>query len=71
MRNIVLSDCNKTHVSNKIDHNICTDLVVLHDHTFAESLHVDNQFSVIHYQFYAMIWLIYMIFTPIYLILCM
>jgi hypothetical protein len=51
MKNIVVSDCDKAHVSNKIDRNIC----------FADNLQVDNQCSVIHDNFYVFIWLIYMI----------
>jgi hypothetical protein len=60
---IVVSDCGKAHVSSQTDHNVCADLLVLHDHTFAESLQVDNPCSVIHYHFYALIWLIYMILS--------
>jgi hypothetical protein len=61
MQNIVVSDCDTTHVLNRRHHTICADLVVSHDHTFAESLQVANHCSIIYDLFYAWIWLIYMI----------
>jgi hypothetical protein len=61
MQNIVVSDCDKAHVLNRVNHTICADLVVSHDHTFAESLQVANHCSIIYDLFYAWIWLIYMI----------
>jgi hypothetical protein len=61
MKNIVVSDCDKAHVFNRFNHNLCADLVLSHDHTFAASLRIDNQCSVICYHFYVLIWLIYMI----------
>jgi hypothetical protein len=42
MQHIVVCDCDKARVSNGIDHNICADFVVSHDHTFAENLQIDN-----------------------------
>jgi hypothetical protein len=61
MKNIVVSDCDKAHVLNRFNHNLCADFVLSHDHTFAASLRIDNQCSVICYHFYVLIWLIYMI----------
>jgi hypothetical protein len=61
MQNIVLSDCDKAHALNRFNHIICADLVVSHDHTFAESLQVANHCSIIYDLFYALTWLIYMI----------
>jgi hypothetical protein len=61
MQNIVVSDYDKAHVSNGIDHIVCVNLVVSHVHTIVESLQVDNQCSVIYDLFYALIWFIYMI----------
>jgi hypothetical protein len=60
-QNIVVRDCDKTHVLNRRNHNVCVDLVVSHDRTFAESLQVANHCSIIYDLFYALIWLIYMI----------
>jgi hypothetical protein len=61
MQNIVVSDCDKAHVLNRLNHTICADLVVSHDHNFAEHLQFDNPCSIIYDLFYALIWLIYMI----------
>jgi hypothetical protein len=48
MQNIMVSDCDKSHVLNRLDHTICADLIVLYDHTFAESLQVDNHCPIIY-----------------------
>jgi hypothetical protein len=61
MQHIVVSDCDEAHISNGINHNVCADLVVSHDHTFAESLQVDTHCSVLHDLSYALIWFIYLI----------
>jgi hypothetical protein len=61
MQNIVVSDYDKAHVLNRLNHTVCADLVVSHDHNFAEHLQFDNPCSVIYDIFYALIWLIYMI----------
>jgi hypothetical protein len=61
MQNIVMSDCDKAQVLNRLNHTGCADLVVSHDHTFAESLQVANHCSIRYDLFYALIWLIYMI----------
>jgi hypothetical protein len=61
MQNIVVSDCDKAHVLNRLNHTVCADLVVSHDHNFNEHLQFNNPCSVIYDLFYAWIWLIYMI----------
>jgi hypothetical protein len=61
MQNIVVSDCDKARVLNRLNHTVCADLVVSHDHNFTEHLQFDNPCSVIYDLFYALIWLIYMI----------
>jgi hypothetical protein len=61
MQNILVSDCDKAHVSNRLNPTICADLVVSYDHTFVEHLQVANHCSIIYDLFYAFICLIYMI----------
>jgi hypothetical protein len=61
MQNIVVSDCDKAHVLNRLNHTVCADLVVSHDHNFNEHLQFNNPCSVIYDLLYAWIWLIYMI----------
>ena len=58
-----MSNCDKTHGSNVVDRiqNVCADLIISHVHPCAEILQVDNQCSIIHDLFYALIWFIYMI----------
>jgi hypothetical protein len=49
------------HVSNEIDYDSCTDLVMSHNDIFAEILQLDNQSSVLNDLFHDLIWFIYMI----------
>jgi hypothetical protein len=61
LQSLVVSNSDKAHVSNEIDHDSCADFVVSHDHTFAEIFQVDKQCSVIYDFFYALMWFIYII----------
>ena len=59
----MVSNCDETHILNGVDHtqNDSAALIISHVHPCAEILQVDNQCSIIHDLFYALIWFIYMI----------
>jgi hypothetical protein len=63
LHNKIMSNCDRTHGSNGVDHSqkVYADLIISHVHPCAEILQVDNQCSIIHDLFYALIWFIYMI----------
>jgi len=63
LQNKMVSNCDETHGSNGIDSTqiVYVDLVDSQVHTCPEILKVDNQCSIIHDLFYALIWFIYMI----------
>jgi hypothetical protein len=61
LQNIMMRNYDEPHVSNEIDYDSCTDLVMSHDDTFAEILQLANQSSVLNDLFYDLIWFIYVI----------